>query len=150
MSDAFTPWHSWSNRFDLPGLAWPGVYVIAISESDVSGEQFSWREDIAYIGMTNSTGGLRQRLGQFDQTIRGKEGHGGAVRFRYKHAGYDGLASSLYVAVLPFECNVRSSSADDLRVMGEVAAFEYECLARYVERYGRLPEFNDKKRSPKK
>ncbi|MDX9721490.1 MAG: hypothetical protein RBU37_12145 [Myxococcota bacterium] len=100
--------------------------------------------------MTNSTGGLRQRLGQFDQTIRGREGHGGAARFRYKHAGYDALALSLYVAAHPFECNVRSNSADDLRVMGEVAAFEYECLATYVERHRRLPEFNDKKRSPKK
>ena len=28
--------------------------------------------------------------------------------------------------------------------MGDVAKFEYECFALYVEAYGQLPEFNDK------
>lgn len=34
--------------------------------------------------------------------------------------------------------------------MGRVARFEYECMAEYASRFGRLPEFNDMKRSPKK
>jgi len=38
----------------------------------------------------------------------------------------------------------------DLRKMGEVAMAEYECFARFAEKFGRVPEFNDKKRSPKR
>jgi hypothetical protein len=34
--------------------------------------------------------------------------------------------------------------------MGEVAKYEYECFALFAEKFGHLPEFNDKKRSPKK
>ena len=33
--------------------------------------------------------------------------------------------------------------------MGDVARFEYLCLAEYVEKFGVLPEFNNKKDSPK-
>jgi hypothetical protein len=34
--------------------------------------------------------------------------------------------------------------------MGNVVKQEYECFAVFVEKFGKLPEFNDKKRSPKK
>jgi hypothetical protein len=30
--------------------------------------------------------------------------------------------------------------------MGEVARFEYVCFAHFVERFGRLPEFNNNKK----
>jgi hypothetical protein len=33
--------------------------------------------------------------------------------------------------------------------MGDVARFEYWCLAHFVERFHRLPNFNDKKKAPK-
>ena len=33
--------------------------------------------------------------------------------------------------------------------MGEVAKLEYDCFAEYVEKFGNLPEFNDKSKSPK-
>jgi hypothetical protein len=33
--------------------------------------------------------------------------------------------------------------------MGEVAKFEFACLAEYAERFNRLPEFNDKTKSLK-
>ncbi len=33
--------------------------------------------------------------------------------------------------------------------MGEVAKFEYICFAYFVEVFGELPEFNNKKESPK-
>lgn len=33
--------------------------------------------------------------------------------------------------------------------MGEIARLEYECFAVYVEKFDQLPEFNDKKLSPK-
>ncbi|TSA58404.1 MAG: hypothetical protein D4R39_00670 [Methylophilaceae bacterium] len=55
---------------------------------------------------------------------------------------YDELVGDLYLAVCPFECEVKSKKPEDLRIMGEVAKFEYMCFACYVEEYGELPEFN--------
>lgn len=102
------------------------------------------------LGMTNAIGGLKSRLYQFDVTIKGGRVHGGAHRFRFKHPNYDSLIRDLYVSVSPFRCQVTSGKPEDFRVMGEVAKFEYECFAIYAEAHGHLPEFNDKKRSPKK
>jgi len=128
----------------------PGIYAIAISSSKLSDEKFSFIPEIAYFGMTNSKGGLKSRLKAFDNTIKGKNGHGGAHRFRFKHPNYDTLTSSLYVSICPFSCDVKSHKPRDLRIMGEVTQFEYECFARFVEKFGSLPEFNDIKRSQKK
>jgi hypothetical protein len=99
--------------------------------------------------MTNSAGGLRARLKQFDNTIVGKTGHGGADRVRYKHQIYQKLVEELYVSVAAFPCNVKSNQPRDLMVMGEVAKFEYDCFAEFVKKHGSLPEFNDKKSAPK-
>lgn len=150
MANQFTSWVHWKNRAELSGLAYPGVYVIAISKKDMAGTPFSWEPNIAYVGMTNAKGGLKSRLYQFDVTIKGGRGHGGAHRFRFKHPKYDSLVQNLYVAVRLFQCQVTSDKPDDFRIMGDVAKFEYECFALYVEAHGHLPEFNDKKRSPKK
>jgi hypothetical protein len=125
------------------------VYALAISENDIAGEPFSWRQEIVYFGMTNAKGGLKSRLKQFDDTIRGGSGHGGGHRVRFKHRDYGRLAARLFVSVWPFICDVGSFDPADLRIMGEVAKSEYECLARFADEFGCLPEFNDKKRSPK-
>ena len=147
---AFTPLVKWKDRNTLPNLKFPGVYAIARSEHDITGEAFSWRPEIIYIGMTNSRGGLRSRLRQFERTIIGKSGHGGAHRVRFKYPDYNTLVPTLYVSVRPYKCDVRSNMPSDLREMGAVAKFEYDCFARFVEEFNRLPEFNDKERSPKK
>jgi hypothetical protein len=100
--------------------------------------------------MTNSAGGLRGRLQQFDNTIKGvRNQHGGADRVRYKYRSYEHLQRRLYVAVAVFKCSVNSTRPVDLRVMGRVAQYEYECLAVFRERFKRLPKFNDKKKAPK-
>lgn len=99
--------------------------------------------------MTNSGGGLKLRLTQFDNTINGKRGHGGAERVRYKHREYSKLIKKSYVSVCPIECDVKSNSCKDLLKMGEVAKLEYICFAEYVKRFKKLPEFNNKKESPK-
>jgi len=150
MTRSFSEWAKWSERKNLLKLQYPGVYAIALSERDISGTPFSWCSEIIYIGMTNAKGGLKSRLGQFENTIRGKKGHGGAHRVRFKHSDYSKLVPTLYVSVYPHECNVQSNNPMDLRIMGDVAKLEYECFAVFVEHFGRLPEFNDKKRSPKK
>lgn len=150
MAKQFTNWVQWKDRAELAELAYPGVYVIAISKRDIAGFPFSWMQDVAYVGMTNAKDGIKSRLYQFDVTIKGGRGHGGAHRFRFKHPKYNSLVRNLYVAIRPFKCQVTSEMPKDLRTMGDVAKFEYECFARYVEAHGQLPEFNDKKRSPKK
>ena len=145
----FTKWMRWSDRDTAQGINYPGIYICAISKEDISGKNFSWTTNIVYVGMTNSLKGLTGRLKQFDNTIKGKSGHGGADRMRYRYQNYNELINKLYVAVAPFTCNVKSNSPEDLRTMGEVAKFEYDCFARFTELFGQLPEFNNKKESPK-
>lgn len=150
MKNGFSDWSKWSNRNGLERLHFPGVYAIALSDFDIAGTEFSWRREVIYVGMTNAKGGLKSRLRQFDNTIKGGDGHGGGHRVRFKYPDYDTLAPSLYVSVHPYECNVESTQPFDLRIMGEVAKHEYECFALFVEKFDQLPEFNDKKKSPKK
>ena len=146
----FSNWIKWPDRNKLNDLQYPGVYAISYNETDINNNSFDWIREIIYIGMTNSKGGLKSRLKQFENTIFGKEVHGGAKRVRYKYNNYDKLIKYLYVAVRPFKCDVTSNKEKDLLIMGEVAEYEYICFAEYVKRFGMLPEFNDKKRSPKK
>lgn len=145
----FSNWTPWEKRTEIPRLQFPGIYALAISEADISGTTYDWIQPIVYVGMSNAVAGLKGRLDQFDNTIRGKMGHGGAQRFFYKYPDRSLLVPQLYVAALPVECDPRSATPRDLRLMGEVAKLEYVCFAEFVERFGHLPEFNDKKRSPK-
>jgi hypothetical protein len=142
-------WLRWLDRNQHLGVHFPGVYVIAYTRGRLAGKLFAWRPEIIYIGMTNSAGGLRSRLQQFDNTIAGKTRHGGADRVRFRYRKYKPLSRRLFVAVAVFDCDVTSTSPTDLRVMGDVAQFEYCCLADFAERFGRVPTFNDKKNAPK-
>jgi hypothetical protein len=107
-------------------------------------------KEIIYVGMTNGVSGLAGRLKQFDATIKaGPPRHGGADRMKRRHPDYRKLTPSLYLALAPFDCNPRTNRHRDLQMMGEVAKFDYSCLAEYEKAHGCLPEFNDKKASPK-
>ncbi len=149
MSFKFSKWVKWKDRNSLKGIDNPGIYCIAISDEVLSGKTFKWSVDIKYIGMTNSKTGLKGRLQQFDNTIIGKTGHGGADRFRYKHQDYEKLISKLYVSVQFFDCDVASNNPNNLLIMGDVARFEYVCFAEFVKKFGNLPEFNDKPNAKK-
>ncbi len=146
----FTKWFKWKERNSIDKCKQPGVYAIAISKIRVSGKVFKWDKKIVYFGMTNSKGGILARINQFDRTIQGKDGHGGAYRVINKYSNYKTLVPKLYVSICPFDCDVTSNKPKDLNTMGEVAKFEYVCFAKYVHKFKRLPEFNDKERSPKK
>ncbi len=144
-------WKPWHQRGALPGMKYPGIYIIAMTEQDLTDVPFRWNEDIIYIGVTNSAGGLTGRLRQFDHTIGNRrDSHGGAQRVRYRHSDYELLSQTMFVSVLSVPCQVTSKAPHDLRIMGDVLKLEYECFAEFVEQYGRLPEFNDMKRSPKR
>jgi hypothetical protein len=147
----FSDWIKWPGRNDLNNLQYPGVYVIAYNKQDMNDKSFDWIEEIIYVGMTNSKKGLKGRLRQFENTIKGKKSqHSGAKKIIYKYKDYEKLIKDLYVAVRTFKCDVNSNTVKDLLIMGKVAEYEYICFAEYVKRFGMLPEFNDKKRSPKK
>ncbi len=145
----FSAWSEWRHREELKGINYPGVYAIRISQNNIANRKFSWHKEIVYIGMTNGISGLKGRLKAFDNTIIGKRGHGGADRFRYKYKNYKTLINKLFVSVALFRADVTTNNPKDLIIMGSVAKFEYQCFARYVELYGALPEFNDKKLSKK-
>lgn len=143
-------WKRWNDRLSLSKLKFPGVYVLCMTRAVLSGKRFSWRPDIIYVGMTNSVPGLAGRLRQFDNTVSGKRtDHGGADRVRFKHRSYARLVSRLFVSVRPIICDVTSNAPRDLRLMGKVTELEYLSLARYAQKFRRLPAFNDKKRAPK-
>lgn len=147
----FSNWIKWPDRNNLNDLQYPGIYAISYNKHNMNNKSFNWIEEIIYVGMTNSKKGIKNRLRQFDNTICWKgNNHGGAKRVRYKYKDYDKLIKYLYVAVCPFICDVTSNEGKDLRIMGKVAEYEYICFAEYVEEFGMQPEFNDKKRSPKK
>ncbi|KGK97663.1 hypothetical protein LI82_07715 [Methanococcoides methylutens] len=97
----------------------------------------------------NSRAGLKGRLKQFNSTINGKTKHVGADRFMYKYQNLQDLLNVLFVSVRPFICDVKTNYPEDLRTMGKVAKFEYECFATYIEKFNCLPEFNDKAKSHK-
>lgn len=145
----FLQWQKWENRNILENIKYSGIYIIAISPRNLESEKFSWLSEIAYVGMTNSATGPKGRFKQFDNTIIGKTGHGGADKFRYNHQNYTTLIENLYVSVVPFKCDVKSNNPEDLEIMGKVAKFEYDCFAKYVELFCNLQEFNNKKISPK-
>jgi hypothetical protein len=146
----FSAWYRWTQRRELPRCGSPGVYAIARTREDIAEHAFALRDDIIYFGMTIASHGLQGRLQQFDYTISGKRlAHGGADRVRHGYASYSRLTPRLYVSVAPFACDPASGSPRDLRKMGDVARFEYLCIAAYVESHGKMPRFNDKANAPK-
>lgn len=149
----FEAWKTWKERYSFENLNYPGVYAIAKSDANLSGTPFTFIRNIVYFGMTNSKGGVHSRLDQFDnslQTPQRTPGHGGADRMKYKYPDYEAATSHLFVSVLPIVCDVTSHSPEDLRKMGYVTSLEYECFAQYCEKFGHLPEFNNRKQSPRK
>ena len=143
--ELFSSWHKWVHR---PSIGQPGIYAIAFSATNIEGKSFSFLKEIVYFGMTSSVAGLKGRLHQFENTIAGKSGHGGADRFLNNHS-YEVLKKKLYVSVLPFVCDVASNKPADLMTMGEIAKSEFVCFAEYVKYWGSLPKYNNKKDSPK-
>jgi len=149
----FGVWKTWKVQYSSEKLNYPGVYAIAKSGDNLYDMPFTFIRDIIYFGMTNSKGGIQSRLHQFDnslQTPQRTPGHGGADRMKYKYPDYEAAVSHLFVSVLPIACDVTSCDPVVLRKMGYVASLEYECFAQYCEKFGHLPEFNDRKQSPRK
>ena len=148
--EKFSKWFKWEQRNSIKNISFPGIYVIARSKENLSDKKLKLIKEIIYIGMTNSKGGLKQRLKQFNNTITtGKKGHGGADRIKYKFRDHKNLIPCLYVSVFQKSINTKNPSPEDYIKMGEIAALEYDAFAWYLKKFHKLPKFNDKKISPK-
>jgi len=128
----------------------PGVYLLAYTDKDLEGKSIKL-SDIFYVGMSNSRGGVKQRLKQFTNAIEKDVGHSAGMRFLRKYA--NGVPFSLiksrkafFVASISIPCVVKKTArkAEDLRKMGEVVRLEYYMLAYIKEALGEEPELNEK------
>ena len=136
----FSPWIRWIDRATLPNIQSPGVYAIAVSSRDIHGENFSWHEQIAYIGHSD---GIIKRLRTFDAVLLMKQDkHSGAKKMRQKYTDYDALVEKLYVAIAPIGQGRVIKSADCWRRIGDARKLECDCFASFHEKYQRMPEFN--------
>ena len=129
---------------------YPGVYLLAYTDKDLKGEDIDLT-DIFYVGMSNSRGGVKQRLKQFINGIEKDVPHSAGKRFREEYT--NGIPFSrmkpqktFFVASISIPCVVEKAkrTPKDLRKMGEVARLEYYVLAHIKEALKREPELNKK------
>lgn len=142
----FSKWYSWKNRLEYPLHNYPGLYLIAISEKNLNGKN-SKLEDADYIGKTVSKGGLKKRWYQFNQTIRGKEGHsGGKTILKSFGKTYEqwGNENQLFVAGFGLDSiNLNQyTSESNLIIFGQIAYLEYYAFSKYFKFHGKLPKFH--------
>lgn len=131
-----------------PDLIYPGVYLLAFTSDKIAGSTVK-PEQILYVGMSNSAGGVRARIKQFIRGIEKNGLHSAAMRFFREQCGgkpYSQLRTRkcFYVAACTIECesNKVNATPDDLRTMGHVACLEYYAIARIVQRTGHKPPLN--------
>ena len=87
---------------------------------------------------------------QFEATMNGKTGHGGAERVLFKHKNPDKFFSKAYVSAKIFPLSATRDTPNDWRTKSKCVGFEFKSFADYLEKYNMLPEFNDHKKSKKK
>jgi len=129
----FSNWTLWSNRNNTENRRFPGVYLIAISNKELSGIKPTY-DDVSYIGMTNSKNGLCGRWSQFNRSIHGKTGHSGGNTVYKKLGHYDNWPKGLklYVSSMSVECNTSNPTEDDLLKMGWVTYLEYNAFSEFM------------------
>jgi len=146
-----TKWIPWNKRNQILKKDQPAIYYIAYSEVNIEDNDFSYIEEIVYIGMTISNNGLKGRLNQFDKTMKGSDGgHGGAERVRFKYRNADDFFKKTYVSACIFELSKEKNTSNDWRIKGDCVGHEYKSFAEYLDNHKKLPEFNDMKKSKKK
>ncbi|HVS89223.1 MAG TPA: hypothetical protein VHF01_13510 [Candidatus Acidoferrum sp.] len=134
----------------LPDCKYPGVYLLAYTDENLIGQQVR-TQDIYYVGVTQSCGGVRQRLYQFLCGLEKPVAHSAAMRFLSEVAAgtpYSQLAEKrqFFVTSVSVECQPRKTlrTPVDLQKCGIVAALEWYALARVKEETGGEPFLNKK------
>lgn len=143
-------WHKLHGRgaFSDPRLKYPGIYLLAFRRAALEGRGIV-ESDVLYVGMSNSSGGVAQRLKQFRDGIEKNGFHSGAMRFYRDHSNgspFSAVKSNkkFYFVALTLPCVSVKARAQptDFQTMGHVAALEYYVVARVLERTGRTPPLN--------
>jgi hypothetical protein len=144
-------WHKFQE--DISGhknIEYPGVYMFAYAKENLAGKKVRVK-DVFYIGMSNSRGGVEQRIYQFTNSIDGGGGHSAGSRFLENYCNKKSYyelkrSKSLYFTYVAIPCEVRKGirKAHDLKLMGDVAKLEYCALAHVKEITGSEPELNKK------
>lgn len=141
----FSKWQYWPDRDRLNGISFPGVYMLAVTDKDLTGKVVRFK-DVSYIGMTNSRAGLRGRWNQLSRSINGGTGHSGGNAIQKKLGVYDSWKDDLdlYVCALSVPCDVKRRSAKDLHLMGAVCYLEYAAFLQFQRACPKVgsPEFN--------
>jgi len=129
-------------------LQYPGVYLLAYTAAKLNNKPVAVR-DVFYVGMSNSAGGVRQRLKQFKVGIENNTSHSGARRFFKDHNQNRAFTIAntgkrFYFVALTIEClsDKATASPDDLRQMGHVTCLEYYAIAHVAKQTGKRPALN--------
>jgi hypothetical protein len=141
----FTNWVPWDQRNTIPDCQFPGVYLLAASDLDLTNSAPKWSE-VSYIGMTNSQGGLYSRWNQFNNSLHEKPGHSGGHTAVRHYGVYPTWTKKLFVAAHSIKCDPKARTSEDLIKMGWVAFLEYEAFSIYASNNPKVPkpEFNTK------
>ncbi len=136
----FTSWTKWESREELPGIAAPGVYAIAITEKDIGGQKFKWVPEIVYFGVSDE---IKGRLKNFHRVISQKAiNHSGARKLTKQYPDYSILLPRLYVAIHTIGRTSFQKSPDCWKKLGDARQLECYCIAEYLKLYGQNPRFN--------
>lgn len=133
---------------NLPDSQYPGVYALAYTEKDLTGDRVT-EDTIFYVGMSHAS--IRNRLRQFTNGLEDGRHHSGAGRFFHdfaNHRPYSSLEKPkrFFVSFIsvPCVCIKAKRSPEDLRKLGVVAQLEWYVLARIRAKINREPVLNKK------
>lgn len=134
----------------LPGSKYPGVYLLAYTNENLAGQPVTTK-DVYYVGVTQSCGGVRQRLYQFLCGLEKPVAHSAAMRFLSEVAAgtpYSQLVEKrqFFVTSVSVECQPRKTlrTPVDLQKCGIVAALEWYALAHIRDETDSEPLLNKK------
>lgn len=146
-------WASFESDLSAPkGSEYPGVYLLAYTSRNIAAKRVQLA-DIFYVGMSNSLGGVRQRLKQFRNGIEKNTSHSAGRRFFSEYSNgvafskrRGGSRKKLYFAFVSVRCTVEKArrTPADLRTMGRIAKLEYDVIAHLKEKLGEEPKLNKK------
>jgi len=137
----FSPWYRWENRNQYQLRNYPGVYLIAISNQELEGDEPLYA-DVVYIGMTNRQEGLRARWNEFQSAIKGGEGHGPGKRIFGEKGHYQEWSETLYVSGMGIKRDDSPSTREYYIKRGWVAFLEQEAFAEFCTEVGGHPKYN--------
>jgi len=118
-------------------LRYPGVYLLAYTAKDIAGQKIRI-DDVYYVGMSNSAGGVRARLRQFKSALEKGCGHsaGNHCFAQNRSRAFSGLRGkkAFFFTSLCVPCSGLKSSGtpEDFRKMGFVACLEYYAIAHVL------------------